>query len=223
MRVIKSQVNDEKSDVVALTHAETDMQPSIVSDATCGALICNGKSDEKIEDTIRLVNETTTVDGVPSAKPAATARKTNPTTSFTPLPPQTFKGEWKERFEVGMRVELLTSTRGYLPAIVTSICDMPEKYDIKLDNGDVVLCVGPPWVRISRKYFKQIKGIPPLRFKKTVTMDTSNPTNPDPTATTATATAATNVSKKDEPPDVEIVLFGILVMLMVLVAVIYFK
>jgi len=75
MRIIKSQVNDEKSDVVALTHAEAGVQPSIVSGATSGA-ICNGKSDKKIEDTIRLVDEITTVDCVPST--------TNPTTSFTP-------------------------------------------------------------------------------------------------------------------------------------------
>ncbi len=216
MRIIKPLADDEKSDVVSLTPAEAGMQPSIVSGATDGA-ICNGKGDEKI------VDETTTVDGVPSAKPAATARETNPATSFTPLPPQTFKGEWKERFEVGMRVELLTSTRGYLPAIVTGFSDKSEEYVLELDNGDVVFCVSPHWVRYPENYQKQVRGVPPLRIRKSASLDTSNPTNPNPTATTATASAATNVPKKDEPPGVEIVLFGILVMLMVLVAVIYFK
>jgi len=93
-------------------------------------------------------------------------------------------------------VEILTSTRGYLPAIVTSVSNMSEKYDLELG------------VRFSENYQEQDRCVSPLRIRKTASLNTSI------AASAAHPESATTVLKN---PGVQVVLFVILVILKTLV------
>jgi len=93
-------------------------------------------------------------------------------------------------------VEILTSTRGYLPAIVTSVSNMSEKYDLELG------------VRFSENYREQDRCVSPLRIRKTASLNTSN------AASAAHPESAATVLKN---PGVQVVLFVILVILKTLV------
>ena len=156
---------------------------------------------------------------VPQSETTATAPDTPHFPFSTPLPPQVFDGQWKERYEVGMKVNLLTATRGYLPATITHV--HPSSYgrescDLKHDNGDIVRSVSSVYIRFSSEYSKEINGVAPKRLLKETTEGTVAATT-DSTLTelkSATPAAALTLQKNEKLLDLEC-MFGVIMMTLI--------
>lgn len=79
--------------------------------------------------------------------------------------PRTYEKEWKEHWEVGMRVSFRTKTRVDLPATLTNVSGH-YWCELQLDNGDVVRCVDQAKLRCPKGAANKYKHVTPMRLPK---------------------------------------------------------